>query len=52
MALFITLHRRIFLYCEILISHSEKTPDFCTFTGQKIVLHYEKLTQLFDLKEE
>ncbi|WP_313569727.1 hypothetical protein [Comamonas terrigena] len=52
MALFITLHRRIFLYCEILISHYEKKLDFCTFTGQKIVLHYEKLTQLFDLKEE
>ncbi|WP_312586881.1 hypothetical protein [Comamonas terrigena] len=44
MALFITLHRRIFLYCEILISNYEKIPDFCTFTGQKTVLHYEKLT--------
>jgi len=52
MVFFITLHRRIFLYCEILISHSEKTPDFCTFTGQKIVLHCKKLTQCIDFKEK
>jgi hypothetical protein len=35
MALFITLHRRIFLYCEILISHSEKTLDFVLLQARK-----------------
>jgi len=52
MAFFITLHCHIFLYCEILISHSEKTPDFCTFTGQKAVLHCEKLTQYIDFEDK
>ncbi|MBP7351680.1 MAG: hypothetical protein KA964_01510 [Comamonas sp.] len=47
-----TLQRHIFLHYEILIPHSEKTSDLCIFTGQKIVLHYEKQTQIFDLKEE